>query len=41
MNVAGEGMPFADSPWGFLAIILISLAISIVVAYYLAKRKMF
>jgi magnesium transporter len=41
MNVAPEGMPFAGSPFGFLAIVLVSLAVSIVVAVYLAKKKMF
>jgi magnesium transporter len=41
MNVASQGMPFANSPFGFLIIVLISLAVSIAVAFYLAKKKMF
>ncbi|MDP3447725.1 MAG: magnesium transporter CorA family protein [Eubacteriales bacterium] len=41
MNLAREGMPFSDSPFGFLIIVLISLAVSIVVAFYLAKKKKF
>jgi magnesium transporter len=41
MNLASEGMPLANSPFGFLAIVLASLAVSIVVAIFLAKKKMF
>ena len=32
MNVAGSGMPLSQSPWGFLIIILFSVAISVVAA---------
>ena len=41
MNVNSAGMPLANSPFGFLAIVLASLAVSVVVAVYLAKKKMF
>ena len=40
MNVASEGMPLANSPFGFLIIVVLSLAVSIAVAVYLAKKKM-
>lgn len=41
MNVNTAGMPFAGSPWGFLIIILISMAVSIVAALILSKKKFF
>ncbi|MPN16360.1 hypothetical protein SDC9_163699 [bioreactor metagenome] len=41
MNVDVSGMPLANSPFGFLAIVLISLAVSVAVAVFLAKKKMF
>ena len=41
MNVNAAGMPFAGSPWGFLIVILISLAVSLIVALILAKKKFF
>ena len=41
MNVNAAGMPLAKSPFGFLAIVLVSLAVSVGVAIYLAKKKMF
>lgn len=41
MNVNSAGMPFADNPWGFLIIILFSVAISIIVALILSKKKFF
>ncbi len=40
MNVAPQGMPFANSPYGFLIIVLISFAVSIGVAVYFFKKKM-
>ena len=41
MNVRASGMPFADSHWGFLIIILVSLIISLVAAVILSKKKFF
>ncbi|MDO4273177.1 MAG: magnesium transporter CorA family protein [Eubacteriales bacterium] len=41
MNVNTAGMPFAGSPWGFLIIILISMAVSVVAALILSKKKFF
>jgi len=41
MNVNSAGMPFADNPWGFLIIILFSVAISIIAALILSKKKFF
>jgi len=41
MNVNTAGMPLSSSPYGFLAIVIASLAVSVVVAYVLAKKKMF
>ena len=41
MNVNSAGMPFADNPWGFLVIILFSVAISIIAALILSKKKFF
>ena len=41
MNVNASGMPLANSPFGFLAIVLISLGVSVAVAIFLAKKKMF
>lgn len=41
MNVQLSGMPFAESHWGFLIIILISLVISLVAAIILSKKKFF
>ena len=41
MNVRATGMPFADSHWGFLIIILVSLIISLVAAVILSKKKFF
>lgn len=41
MNVNTSGMPFADNPWGFLIIILFSVAISIIAALILSKKKFF
>ena len=41
MNVNSSGMPFADNPWGFLIIFLFSVAISIIAALILSKKKFF
>ncbi|MDY3918621.1 MAG: magnesium transporter CorA family protein [Candidatus Limivivens sp.] len=41
MNLKSVGMPFADSPWGFLIVILISLLISLVVALIFSKKDLF
>ena len=41
MNVNPSGMPLSGSPFGFLAIVLISLALSIGVAIFFAKKKMY
>ena len=41
MNVNAVGMPFADSPWGFLIIILMAIAISLIVTFILNKKKFF
>lgn len=41
MNVALEGMPAAESPWGFLIIIIVSIILSILVAILFVKMKMF
>lgn len=41
MNVAGSGMPLSHSPWGFLLIIIFSVAISAVAAIILSKKRFF
>jgi len=41
MNLKPSGMPLSGSPYGFLAIIAFSLVISVIVAFYFAKKKMF
>ena len=41
MNLAPSGMPFSSTTWGFLVVILLSIAASIVAAAYLAKKKYF
>ena len=41
MNMSGVGMPFSHEPWGFGAVIGISLGISAVAALIFAKMKMF
>lgn len=41
MNVNTQGMPFADSPYGFLIVILISLVLSLVVALIFSKKDLF
>lgn len=41
MNVDIGGMPLANHPYGFIAIVGISLVVTIIVAVYFAKKKMF
>jgi magnesium transporter len=41
MNLNADGMPFSYTPWGFLIVILISVAISIAAAVILSKKKLF
>lgn len=41
MNVNTNGMPFANSPWGFLILILVAIAFSILIAILFVKSKMF
>lgn len=41
MNVNLSGMPFADSPFGFLIIIALSVGLSVVVSLIFVKLKMF
>lgn len=41
MNVAAKGMPFAESPYGFVIIVLIAVVCSLIVALIFAKTKMF
>ena len=41
MNVAGAGMPFADSPYGFAIVIGIELLCSIAVAIIFSKKNLF
>lgn len=41
MNVNLAGMPLSDNPWGFLIINLCSLALCLIVAIVLVKKKFF
>lgn len=41
MNVSVNGMPFAAQPWGFAAVIGISVFVSVIVAVFFVKKKMF
>ena len=41
MNLSAVGMPFSKTSWGFLIVIVISIAASIVAAIFLAKKKYF
>ncbi len=41
MNVNGSGMPFANSHWGFLYVILFSLALSLLIALIFRKKDLF
>ncbi len=39
MNVNGAGMPFANEPWGFIAVIGMSILMAIIVAIVFLKSK--
>lgn len=41
MNVSSGGMPFADSPYGFIIIVITSLILSLLVTLIFIKGKMF
>ena len=43
MNFQGGmlGMPFSDKPWGFVVIVVISVALSILVTWFLTRSRMF
>ncbi len=41
MNLNTAGMPFASSPYGFLVVILLSLLVSLIVAWIFSKKKLF
>ncbi|MGN0370636.1 MAG: magnesium transporter CorA family protein [Butyrivibrio sp.] len=41
MNVKSNGMPFADSQWGFAIVIGISLVISLIIAFIFRKKDLF
>lgn len=41
MNVNTSGMPWANSPFGFVYVVLFAFATSLIVAYFLAKKNLF
>ncbi len=41
MNLNAAGMPFSATPWGFLIVILLSVAVSIIAAIVLSKKRFF
>lgn len=41
MNLNVAGMPFSQSPWGFLIVVAFTLAITLIVALIFLKAKMF
>ena len=41
MNLKSVGMPFADGDWGFAVVILMSLILSLVVAFIFLKKDLF
>ena len=41
MNLNAAGMPFSGTQWGFLIVILISIALSVIAAIVLPKKKYF
>lgn len=41
MNVNASGMPFAESSWGFLIVILFSIVLSCIAAIFLSKKRLF
>ena len=41
MNLAPSGMPFSSTIWGFLIVILVSIAASIIAALFPVKKEIF
>lgn len=41
MNVAANGMPFANSPFGFTIVIVLAVVVSLITAVIFLKKKMF
>ena len=41
MNLNPSGMPFSNTPWGFLIIIVLSVLVSVVAAIILTKKRFF
>ena len=41
MNVSLAGMPFSDSPYGFLIIVIISIVLGCLVTVFFMKNKLF
>ena len=41
MNVASAGMPFADSPFGFIIIVVASLVLGLLVTIFFMENKLF
>ena len=41
MNLNPTGMPFSNTPWGFLIIIVLSVLVSVVAAIILTKKRFF
>lgn len=41
MNLNAAGMPFSGTQWGFLIVILISIALSVIAAIVLSKKEIF
>ncbi|HIS32368.1 MAG TPA: magnesium transporter CorA family protein [Candidatus Limivivens intestinipullorum] len=41
MNLMSSGIPFADNPWGFPIVILLTVLISVVVAFIFSKKNLF
>lgn len=35
------GMPLSDKPWGFIAVVVISVVLSGVVTWFLTRSRMF
>ena len=41
MNVNASGMPFARNPYGFVSVIVLSLLLSLIVAFIFSKKNLF
>ena len=41
MNVNSSGMPFADSPYGFLIVLVFTLVLTLIVAWIFSKKDLF